>query len=45
MDVRSGDRASQDLLRLDEEPSRTGMWLTIAAGVAALAGLMFWASR
>ncbi len=45
MDVRSGDRTSQDLLRLDEEPSRTGMWLTIAAGVAALAGLMFWASR
>jgi eukaryotic-like serine/threonine-protein kinase len=45
MDVRSGDRASQDLLRLDDEPSRTGMWLTIAAGVAALAGLMFWASR
>jgi serine/threonine protein kinase len=45
MDVRSGDRASQDLLRLDEEPSRTGMWVTIAVGVAALAGLMFWAFR
>ena len=45
MDVRSGDRASQDLLRLDEEPSRTGMWVTIAVGVAAIAGLMFWAFK
>jgi serine/threonine protein kinase len=45
MDVRSGDRPSQDLLRLDEEPSRTGMWITIAVGVAAIAGLMFWAFK
>jgi hypothetical protein len=43
MDVRSGDAASRDLLRLDEEPGRTGMWWTIAASVAALVALLFWA--
>jgi serine/threonine protein kinase len=45
MDVRSGDAASRELLRLDEEPGRTGMWWTIAAGSALVAGVAWWAMR
>jgi eukaryotic-like serine/threonine-protein kinase len=45
MDARSGDAAPQDLLRLDEEPSRLGMWLAIIAGVLMFVALMLWAFK
>ncbi len=45
MDVRSGDRPAQASLHIDEEPSRAGMWWTIAAGAAALGALLFWAFK
>jgi eukaryotic-like serine/threonine-protein kinase len=45
MDVRSGDAASRDLLRLDEEPGRAGMWWTIAAACALIVAVAWWAMR
>jgi serine/threonine protein kinase len=42
MDLRTGDAAPRDLLRLDDEPGRAGTWWAVAGAVAAIAALAWW---
>jgi serine/threonine-protein kinase len=45
MDERAGEAPRGELLRMDEEGSGAGMWLTIAAAAALFAGLAWWVMK